>query len=80
MNTSLLSACCHDFSLPSRCIDAHHSGVLRSLGWYKGTDVSGLPIFPIFNGQAETALCLTTEEGDDTFFRNVGNYIPVDAA
>jgi hypothetical protein len=36
-------------------------------------DVSGQPIGPIFNGQAEED-CLTLEDGTDRLSRNVGNY------
>jgi hypothetical protein len=50
------------------------SGLLRGVKWFE-TDVLGLPISPIFKGQAvqeEQLDCFTFEDGTDRYSRNVG--------
>jgi len=51
--------------------------MLRSLDWQLVTDVSGKHIDLIFNGQAAEE---EMRVGIDRMARNVGNYIPTNAA
>jgi hypothetical protein len=44
-------------------------GILHGVKFWFISDVSGLPIDPIFKGQS---LCLTREDGTDRLARNVG--------
>jgi hypothetical protein len=45
----------HDFRLPpQRWLDMCSSGILRGVGWWLFTDVSGQRIGPIFKGQVLT--------------------------
>ena len=59
------------------------SVVLRGLGWWMATDVSGQPIRPVFKGQAvqegQADQCfdyLIIEAGIDRLCQNVGNQLP----
>jgi hypothetical protein len=66
-----------DFRLPQRCRWALcSSGVLRSLSWFVGTDVSRKPIGLIFKGQAVQG-CLTLKDGTYGLSLNVCNKLPI---
>ena len=68
-----------DFRLPSQYSWVlHSSGMLRSVNWQLVTDISGQIINPIFKGQAIHSL--TLEDGTDNLSRNVGKYLPAQAA
>jgi hypothetical protein len=71
-----------DFRLPLPCLrDLRSAGILRSVEWQSFTDVSGKHVGPIFKGQeVQEVHFLTLEDGADTFFRNVGKGLPLDAA
>jgi hypothetical protein len=59
-------------------------GVLRGIGWYLVTDVSGQTVGLIFRGvkqsRKERNDCMIVEDGTDGLSRNVGNQVPAYAA
>jgi hypothetical protein len=58
--------------------------MISSLLWdvylYLVTDVSGQPIDTIFKGPGAEEDRLTLEDGTDRSSRNVGDYLPINAA